>query len=154
MIGDPRYAAAWALAEATARVAELGAIRLCDVDLKSSRVSAGGSSNTERRWVELTGWGSEQLDKFLSEKPKPITGHPLLVPGKGSRSILHELIASTLRRAGLANQAGVRPNSIPAWRGAKELAEGASIDEVALLLGMRSLDRAAAFIGFDWRTER
>jgi hypothetical protein len=30
---------------------------------------------------------------------------------------------------------------------------GTSIDEVALLLGMRSLDRTAAFIGFDWRTE-
>jgi hypothetical protein len=47
----------------------------------------------------------------------------------------------------------VRPNSIPAWRGVKELANGASIDEVAVLLGMRSLDRAATFIGFDWRAE-
>jgi hypothetical protein len=62
-------------------------------------------------------------------------------------------VASTLRHAGLAEEPGVRANSIPAWRGAKELANGASIDEVAVLLGMRSLDRAAAFIGFDWRSE-
>ena len=55
------------------------------------------------------------------------------------------------RMAGLAKTPGVRPNSIPAWRGAAELANGASIDEVAVLLGMRSLDRAATFIGFDWR---
>ena len=38
-----------------------------------------------------------------------------------------------------------------AWRGATELVNGASIDEVTVLLGMRSLDRAATFIGFDWR---
>jgi hypothetical protein len=30
---------------------------------------------------------------------------------------------------------------------------GASIDQVTLLLGMRSLDRAATFIGFDWRAQ-
>jgi hypothetical protein len=63
------------------------------------------------------------------------------------------LVASTLRQAGIAKAPGVRANSIPAWRGAKELADGASIDEVAVLLGMRSLDRTATFIGFDWRTE-
>jgi integrase/recombinase XerC len=69
MIGDARYAAAWALAEATARVAELGTIRPCDVDVKGGRVWITGSSNTEPRWAELTGWGSEQLDTLLSAKP-------------------------------------------------------------------------------------
>jgi hypothetical protein len=63
----------------------------------------------------------------------------------------HELVASTLRRAGIAGRKGIRPNSVPAWRGAKELDDGATIDEVTLLLGMRSLDRAAFFIGFDWK---
>jgi integrase/recombinase XerC len=153
MIGDARYAAAWALAEATARVAELGAIKPRDVDIKGGCVWITGSSNTEARWAELTDWGSGQLEALLSAEPMSTTDRPLLVPGKGSRSTVHELIASTLRRAGLANQPGIRPNSVPAWRGAKELADGASIDEVALLLGMRSLDRTASFIGFDWRTE-
>jgi integrase/recombinase XerC len=153
MLGDARYAAGWALAEATARVAELGATRPCDVDIKGGRVWITGALNTESRWAELTDWGSEQLDALLSAKPRPTADRPLLVPGKGSRSTVHELIASTLRRAGLANQPGVRPNSITAWRGAQEFETGASIDEVALLLGMRSLDRTAAFIGFDWRTD-
>ncbi len=151
MIGEARYAVAWALAEATARVAELGATRPCDVDIRGGRVWLAGSPNTESRCAKLTDWGSEQLDALLSAKPRPIADRPLLVPGKASRSTLHALIASTLRRAGLADQPGVRPNSIAAWRGAKELAAGASIEKVALLLGMRSLDRAAAFIGFDWR---
>ena len=73
------------------------------------------------------------------------------MPGKASRASVHEFVASTLRQAGLAKRPGVRANSVPAWRGAKELADGASIDEVAVLLGMRSLDRTATFIGFDWR---
>jgi integrase len=153
MIGDARYAAAWALAEATARVPELGAIRPCDVDLNSNRVWIGGSSNTHPRWAELTSWGSERLDDLLSAKPELTADRPLLVTGKESRATVYELIASTLRRAGLTEQPGIRANSIPAWRGVRELAGGASIDEVAVLLGMRSLDRTATFIGFDWRAE-
>ena len=153
MEGETRYAIAWALAEATARVAELGAVRAQDLDLRRSRVWIGGSSNTEARWSELTDWGVDQLRRFSLSKSKPPPDRSLLMPGRASRASVHEFVASTLRQAGLAKVSGVRPNSIPAWRGAKELANGASIDEVALLLGMRSLDRAASFIGFDWRTE-
>lgn len=48
---------------------------------------------------------------------------------------------------------GVNPRSIPAWADAKAFAEGASIDAVARMLGVRNLDQAAALIGFDWRGE-
>jgi len=153
ILGEPRHAIAWALAEATARLPELGAVKPQDVDLRGGRVWIAGSSNTQPRWSTLTNWGIGQLERHVLAKPKPPLDHSLLLPGKGSRSSVHEFVASTLRRAGFAQTPGVRPNSIPAWRGAKELAAGASIDEVALLLGMRSLDRAATFIGFDWRAE-
>jgi hypothetical protein len=76
------------------------------------------------------------------------------MPGTTSRASVHEFVASTLRQAALANTAGIWPNSIAAWRGVAELANGASIDEVAVLLGIRSLDRAARFIGFEWRAAR
>jgi integrase len=152
-LGDPRYATAWALAEATARLPELGAVRRQDVDLEGGRVWITGSSKTRPRWSTLTSWGIDQLERHVSAKPKPPRDHPLLLPGTGSRSSVHEFVASTLRHAGLSRKPGVRASSIPAWRGAKELANGASIDEVAVLLGMRSLDRVAAFIGFDWRAE-
>ena len=152
-LGDPRYATAWALAEATARLPELGAVRPRDVDLKGGRVWIIGSSKTRPRWSTLTHWGIDQLERHVAARPKPHRDHPLLLPGMGSRSSVHESVASTLRRAGLAEEPGVRANSIPAWRGAREFLNGASIDEVAVLLGMRSLDRAAAFIGFDWRSE-
>jgi integrase len=150
--GEIRYAIAWALAEATARVAELGAVRSKDVDLKRGRVWINGSSSTEARCSELTDWGVSQLRR-LSSASKGVPERCLLMPGKTSDASIHEFVASTLRQAGLAKTPGVRPNSIPAWRGAKELADGASINEVAALLGMRSLDRTAAFIGFDWRAE-
>jgi integrase len=153
MEGETRYAIAWALSEATARVPELGAVRARDLDLMRGRIWIGGSSSTAARWSTLTDWGVEQVRRFLLSKSKPPPDRPLLVPGKASRASVHEFVASTLRQAGLAKVPGVRPNSIPAWRGVKELADGAPIDEVALLLGMRSLDRAAAFIGLHWRTE-
>jgi integrase len=151
MKGEIRYAMAWALAEATARVAELGSIRAKDLDLEECRVWIGGSSNTDARWSTLTDWGVDQLQRVVMSRLKPPPDCSLLMPGTTSRASVHEFVASTLRQAGLAKTPGVRPNSIPAWRGAAELANGASIDEVAVLLGMRSLDRAATFIGFDWR---
>lgn len=151
--GETRYPIAWALAEATARVPELGAVKPQDVDLEEGRVWIAGSSYTEARWSELTDWGADQLRRFLLSRSKPPSDHSLLMPRKPSRASVHEFVASTLRQAGIAKAPGIRPNSIPAWRGVKELADGASIDEVAVLLGMRSLDRAATFIGFDWRAE-
>lgn len=153
MEGETRYAIAWALVEATARVAELGAVRGRDLDLKGTRVWIGGCSNTEARWSELTDWGVNQLRRLSLSKSNPPPDRSLLMPGKVSRASVHEFVASTLRQAGLAEARGVRPSSISAWRGVRELAGGASIDEVAMLLGMRSLDRTATFIGFDWRAE-
>jgi integrase len=151
--GETRYATAWALAEATTRVAELAEIRARDLDLGCGRVWIGGSAHTDARWSELTDWGANHLRRVLMSRSKPSPDHSLLMPGRTSRASVHEFVASTLRQAGLAKTPGVRPNSIPAWRGATELFNGASIDKVAVLLGMRSLDRAATFIGFDWQAE-
>ncbi|MEA2579703.1 MAG: hypothetical protein QOE83_595 [Actinomycetota bacterium] len=152
MKGETRHAVAWALAEGTARLAELGAIRARDLNLEHGQVWIDGSANTDARWSTLTDWGVNQLQRVMRSRSKPPPDRFLLIPGTTSRASVHELVASTLAQAGLAETPGIRPNSIPAWRGATELASGASIDEVAVLLGMRSLDRAATFIGFDWRT--
>ncbi|MEX2274992.1 MAG: hypothetical protein WEA10_05445 [Actinomycetota bacterium] len=143
MRGDDRYAIAWTLAEATARVPEL--TRITGHDIFAGSLALPGCSMTEAREVRLTDWGVEQVEGL-----RLADGAALKTGSKGSP---HELVAATLRRAGLAKKSGVSPNSVPAWRGASELAGGASIDEVTRLLGMRSLDRAAAFIGFDWRAD-
>jgi hypothetical protein len=146
MRGDIRYAIAWALAEATARVPELAGIARSDVS--AQRVALPGCSMTDPRQVQLTDWGMEQVHRLIPSTRGHSTGLAVRADSNGSP---HEIIAATLRRAGLSKKPGVSPNSVPAWRGAMELANGASIDEVTKVLGMRSLDRAAAFTGFDWR---
>lgn len=151
MVGEPAFALAWALGEASARVPELGQVTTDDCDLDGGLIQLPGCSSTVGRRVSLTSWGHEQLGAYLASQSGLAPDQSLL--SLGSRGSLHDLIASTLRQAGLAKKLGVRPNSVPAWRGAHELDNGATIDQVARLLGMRSLDRTASFIGFEWKDD-
>ena len=146
-LGDRRFVLAWALAEATARVPELGRVRASDCDPETTSVHLPGCSSAEARWARLTAWGLGQVEAVIKHGSSDHA--PLL--GEGSRAGAHELVAATLRRVGLSGKPGVRPNSVAAWRGELALRNGATIDEVARLLGMRSLDRTASFIGFEWR---
>lgn len=152
-MSETRQPAAWALAEATARSAELTRIRGTDVDLSSSRVWIPGSSKTEPRWGELSEWGMAQVARRLERMRDP--GIALVCPaakvGVSATSSASTAIAKTLKRAGLHHEDDVRPPSVASWAGAKAFSAGASIDEVAKRLGIRSLDRAAAFIGFEWQ---
>jgi integrase/recombinase XerC len=62
-------------------------------------------------------------------------------------------IAETLIRAGIGREPDVRPGSVVAWAGRKVFEGSGSIEEGARGLGMRSLDRAARFIGWGWAGE-
>jgi integrase/recombinase XerC len=55
-----------------------------------------------------------------------------------------------LTHAGLGEAPDVRPSSVAAWAGRRIFEETGRIDVAAQRLGMRSLDRAARFIGWDW----
>ena len=151
-----RLPAAWALAESSARTSELGLIRVDDVDLESDRVWLPGSTRVEARWAPLTGWGCIQLERRLRRAPAD-PARPLVYDGD-SGSDYHRQAAScvavteTMRRAGVAGEPDVRPVSVAAWAGRRVLAETGQIEEVARRLGVRSLDRAAALIGWDWTT--
>ena len=48
---ETRAAAAWAVAEATAKSGELARVRVCDLDLGAARVWIAGSSKTDPRWA-------------------------------------------------------------------------------------------------------
>jgi integrase/recombinase XerC len=63
-----RLPAAWALAEASARSAELGHVRAADVDLDGGRVWLHGSSKVEPRWAPLTDWGVAQVARRLAAR--------------------------------------------------------------------------------------
>jgi len=153
---ETRQPAAWAFAEASARSTEIAGIRVRDLDLDRSRVWIGGSTKTEARWGELTPWGERQiveLERLGSPRPDERLICPRAAAGSTATSSASIAIAATLRRAGLGGEPDVRPASVAAWVGASAKAAGAPIEQVARLLGIRSLDRAATFIGLDWHED-
>lgn len=149
---DLRRPIAWALAEATARTTEIGVVRVRDVDLERGTVQLPGCSSTDPRLARLSDWGCTQLGRRLEHDPGP--DGPLVVwrrPPRNLRSASAQAMAETLMAAGI-NAPDVRPLSVAAWAGRCRLKDGASIDEVARQLGMRSLDQVALLVGFDWRS--
>jgi integrase len=149
-----RLPAAWALAEATVRSGELAAVRVCDVDLDGGRVWIAGSARTDARWGELSDWGCRQVRRRLDA----IADAPLVIySGDGSAESRQasscQAIHETLLRAGLSGEPDVRPISVAAWAGRDAFDRTGRIDDVARMLGVRSLDRAAAIIGWDWSAD-
>jgi len=61
-----------------------------------------------------------------------------------------QAIRETLQRAGLTGDPYVRPASLAGWAGRQVLCTTDRIEIAARALGMRSLDGAARFIGWDW----
>ena len=153
-----RQPAAWALAEATARTSEIPHIRVSDLDLTNRRVWIHGSSKAEARWGLLSDWGATQLARREgSLKNLAVEDPAVAYEGRGSEQSAQAssciAIAETLMRAGIGREPDVRPGSVVAWAGGRVFEETGSIEEVARRLGIRSLDRAARFIGWGWATQ-
>lgn len=101
----------------------------------------------------LTPWGAKQIARRLEAIAG--SGDPVLAWQDGELrarpGTISKAIEDTLVRAGLGSEPGVRPLSVVGWVGATVLEETGRIDAAALRMGMRSLDRAARIIGWDWR---
>lgn len=150
-----RAAAVWALGEATARTGELPWIRRADVDVVAGTVWIAGTDRTDARRAELTEWGRAQLVRYLADEPGA-DEDPVLYAGDPASALAQSsavgAISRTLTRAGLGDAPDVRPSSLAAWAGRKVFDETGRIDVAAKRLGMRSLDRTAVFIGWEWAT--
>jgi site-specific recombinase XerD len=151
---ETRLPAAWALAEATARTSELPFILATDIDVLTGTVRIHGSSRTRPRRGFLTTWGLQQLKRRLERSGPAGTDHRAVIyegkrGGASGQASASAAIAWTLRRAGLATDAAVRPASVAAWAGRRLFDEGVALEEVARRLGIHSLDRTASFIGLD-----
>ncbi len=150
-----RHPTAIALAEATARTSEISHIRVSDLDLERGRVRLHGSPKTEARWGYPSQWGLNQLARRLEAlKAAPGQNPRLVYRGSGSEESRQAAsciaITEILERAGLAREPDVRPLSIVGWAARCIFTEAGRIDEVARRTGMRSLDRAARLIGWEW----
>ncbi len=152
--------AAWALAEEGAVTAELAVCSEEDLDKGGHRVWLHGAPNRVPRWITPSQWGWEQLQARLTvvrRRPDFTSSTPLLYTG--SRSIRSnsspvsaagQHLRKTLDHAGLTKALGYDQSSVTAWAGWRLRDEGKQIDEVTNALGMRSMDAAAALIGFNW----
>jgi len=151
---DTRRPAAWALGQATATNSEMGAAVVGDVDLGTGRVWLHGNENKrDLRFGQLTAWGVVQLAARIEEVGSDPTT-PLLTAATASRNATqastNSLIHETLVVAGLCGEPGIKPASLPAWAGKSVFDATGRIEDVARCLGVRSLDAAAAHIGWSW----
>ena len=151
---ETRLPAVWALSEATARTAELPHLRIGDVDLDRGRVWISGSPRCEPRWGHLTDWGAEHLQRHIERLGATSLDVRLTYSGRGDPTSAQAssciAVAKVLTLAGLGSEPDVRPISIVAWAGLQVLESSGRIEDVAHALGVRSLDRAAGLIGWDW----
>jgi len=151
---ETRLPAVWALAEATARTAELPSILQSDIDLLLGTVRIHGSSRTQPRRGFLSDWGIHQLRRRLDTLASAGAEDTAVIykgdrAGASGQASASAAIAWTLRRAGLTADAAVRPTSVAAWAGRRLFDQGIALEEVARRLGIRSLDRTASFIGLN-----
>jgi site-specific recombinase XerD len=144
---DLPHPLAWTMAEATARTIEIAHVRVRDVDVTRGLVHLPGSPRTDPRTVPLTDWGLAQARRrVLHHDSDPDAPFVPFRSRKVPRASASMAVIEVIRAAGLSGP-GVRPVSVVAWRGTQAYRAGSSIQDVAVLLGMRSLDRTAALIG-------
>ncbi|MGE3329055.1 MAG: hypothetical protein AB7N61_26970 [Acidimicrobiia bacterium] len=151
-VAHGRFAAAWALAETTARSGEIAEIRWRDVDLSAGEVRLPGVGKVRARVGKLTDWGVTTLRHLPRQ-----TGHQSVrvvyagnVPASGGSASASNAVSTVLIRAGLAGRRDVRPGSVVAWAAQQRMIATGDIGEVARMLGVGSLDVAARTIGWDW----
>lgn len=154
-LAGSRRATVWALAEATCRSSELPNVTGDDVDPDSGRVWIGGGKATAPRQGRLSDWGLVQVRARIEELEAPSL--PLVYSGRspaGAGQVSGaSALADVLTRAGLHHEPDVRPGSVAAWAGRRVLDETGRIELAAKALGVRSLDRAAGIVAWDWHAD-
>ena len=155
VLGETRRSTVWALAEATATVSETTRVLATHIDIKKGTVALPGSSRVDPRTGRLSKWGVGVLEHRLSivesggDQAVGYDGADR--PAASTRTAVTADLARVLTAAGLRSDPAVKVGSVRAWAGHRVLAETGRVDEAARALGCRTLDTAAAIIGFDWR---
>jgi integrase len=155
-------AVCWALGETTAVTSEISAIRVGDVDDRTSPrwVRLPGTRRHDPRLGELSDWGSlivaRQLELLGQRRCTPatlLTYRGQGIPGEpGAQSAVCNAVGGVLSLSGLADEPDVRPASLRNWAGRRLYEAGMPIEQVARRMGARTLDSTAADIALTWRT--
>lgn len=148
-LGSARRSLTWALAEATCRSGEIPNVLGSDVNLDAGSVFIRGGGRCAPRTGHLTDWGRSIIGQHIADPNVPLvySGETARLGGVVSAN---SAISQVLQRARLGDEPDVRPSSVVAWAGTKVLERTGRIEQVAEALGLKSLDSAASFIGWDW----
>ncbi|HEX7168601.1 MAG TPA: hypothetical protein VF230_16590 [Acidimicrobiales bacterium] len=147
-----RATAVWALAESGLWPHEVAIATVDEIDVAAQTVAALGGPKTRRRFVPLRGWALDQLVRRAEEVG---TGRLVFdgAAGVAGRLSITAVLRRVLERAGLTRDPLVVTDSVVAAAGRAAYEATGRIDNVARLLGLNSLDRAAHLIALDWQAE-
>lgn len=166
-VGDTRNPAIVALMLSGAASMELAFVTDTDVDVANRRVWVHHGGYRHRpRWLPLDDWCLNALTRRIAALPKdPYTtqaehtflvnrsrNSPTSTPAKQA-TVVAAVVTSLLQTAGIHRPGVTRAESIREWVAARVFAETGSVEQVAMRLGMSSLDAAAHIVGHDWVTE-
>ena len=138
-----------------------------DVDLPNRRVWAhGGGYRFRDRWITLEDdWCvaaiARRIEVVRSDPRQLQTADPWLVyrphpttpTEKRQAASIGPTLTGLLKTAGVYEPGVIRVESIREWLAARVFAETGRIEDVALRLGMSSLDAAAHLVGYEWATD-
>ncbi|RPK63389.1 site-specific tyrosine recombinase XerC [Streptomyces sp. ADI96-02] len=156
-----RHAAAAALALSGGHSGEIGHARIRDLNRSAKAVWMHGSSRTEPRWCPLDPWALRVLlarATFVEKQQRTKADLPdarLAVssapaPDEQIQARACVALSDLIRRIGLSTDPQVKPASLTAYAAVAIFDASGSIEEVVRRLGLRSLDRAAHIVGYDW----
>jgi hypothetical protein len=137
--------ARWALAEATGTDAEIPRVLASDYDRTNGRVWLPSGKRGLSRWGYLTPWGVDAVEHriaALRSSDPAVLAYEGRRPAHSQQAAVSATLRRVLNRAGLALDKTVRPSSVRAWAGLRVYHQTQDIQEVALRLGLHSLDDA------------
>jgi integrase/recombinase XerC len=157
-------ATAWALGEAGAVSSEITAVRVGDLNDPDhpQSVQLPGTRRLRARRADLTPWANQVLAHRVAllrrvgrADAATLLAYGGATPPGGAKAqaTVCNALRDVLNSAGLAGEPDVRPSSLRHWVGRTAFDAGAPIQDVARLLGHRSLDATAEDVALDWDQE-
>jgi integrase len=156
-----RHAAAAALALSGGHTGEIGHIRILDLDKSTAAVWIHGSTRTDPRWCPLDPWAlrvllaraafvarQQRIPEAAAQARLAVSSAP--APDEQLQARACVALSDLIRRIGLGADPRVKPASLTAHAAVRIFDGSGKIEDVARGLGLRSLDRAADLVGYDW----
>ncbi|MEU8595502.1 hypothetical protein ACQFX6_17385 [Streptomyces sp. DSM 41987] len=154
-----RHAAVLGLLLSGLHSGEIGLTGVTELDLDRSRVWAVGAARITARYCPLKDPWSREVLSLRADYVQHRSGsnHQTLTtngtaPAHRLQSSICTTFGEVVRASGIAPEGrSATPRDVSSWLAAKIHVETGQIAEVALRLGLASLDRAAKLAGYDWR---